>query len=142
MLMRTDPIRELDRLTQQFFGANGNPTRLSAMPMDAYRAGDEFVVLLDLPGVDPDSIDLDVEQNVLTVKAVRPDTAEGVEYQVSERPRGEFRRQLFLGDAVDVDNIQAGYEAGVLILRIPVAEHAKPRKIAVGAAGKRPQINT
>jgi HSP20 family protein len=143
MLMRTDPFRELDRLAQQFFGANGTPARPAAMPLDAYRAGDEYVVVFDLPGVDPDSVEVNVEQNVLTVKAERgARTAEtGVEYQVAERPRGVFSRQLFLGDALDTDHVKAAYEAGVLTLRIPVTERAKPRKIAITAGGGSKQIN-
>ncbi|GAA3820695.1 Hsp20/alpha crystallin family protein [Amycolatopsis tucumanensis] len=140
--MRTDPFRELDRLTQQFFGANGTAARPAAMPMDAYRTGDEYVVAFDLPGVSPDSIEVNVEQNVLTVKAERPgQTKEHVEYQVAERPRGVFSRQLFLGEALDAEHIQAGYEAGVLTLRIPVAEKAKPRKIAISAGSDRKQVN-
>ncbi|MGW4528267.1 Hsp20/alpha crystallin family protein [Amycolatopsis sp. NPDC004378] len=142
MVMRTDPSRELDRLTQQLFGANGTLTRPAAMPMDAYRAGDEYVVAFDLPGVHPDSIGLDVEQDVLTVKAERSGPAEdGAEYQVAELPRGVFSRQLFLGDALDSEHIQASYEAGVLTLRIPVAQRAKPRKIAISAGGDSKQIN-
>jgi HSP20 family protein len=132
MLMRTDPFRELDRFTQQMFGTPGTWSRPTAMPMDAYRSGDEFVVAFDLPGVDPGAIDLDVERNVLTVRAERrPATGEGVEMQVSERPLGVFSRQLFLGDGLDTDHIHASYDAGVLTLRIPVAERAKPRKITV-----------
>jgi len=135
MLMRTDPFRELDRLTQQVFGApaTGSWSRPTAMPMDAYRAGDRFVVAFDLPGVDPDGIDLDVERNVLTVKAERRPSVVGddVEMQVAERPLGVFSRQLFLGDTLDAEHIDASYEAGVLTLRITVAERAKPRKIAV-----------
>lgn len=142
MLMRTDPFRELDRLTQQFFGANGTPARPAAMPMDAYRTGEEYVVAFDLPGVRPDSIDLDVARNVLTVKAERPGPAEDTaEYQVAERPRGVFSRQLFLGESLDAENIQASYEAGVLSLRIPVAERAKPRKIAISSDNETKQIN-
>ncbi|EHR48441.1 molecular chaperone (small heat shock protein) [Saccharomonospora marina XMU15] len=142
MLMRTDPFRELDRLTEQFFGANGTAARPAAMPMDAYRTGDEYVVAFDLPGVSPDSVEVNVEKNVLTVKAERPgQTEEHVEYQVAERPRGVFSRQLFLGEALDTDHIQAGYEAGVLTLRIPVAEKAKPRKIAISAGSGSKQIN-
>ncbi|MEV6904320.1 Hsp20/alpha crystallin family protein [Amycolatopsis sp. NPDC051372] len=142
MLMRTDPFRELDRLTQQFFGANGTTSRPAVMPMDAYRSGNEYVVQFDLPGVAPDSIDLDVERNVLTVKAERsPDYDEGAEVQVSERPRGVFSRQLFLGDTLDADNIAARYDAGVLTLRVPIAEQAKPRRIAISGGGEAKQIN-
>jgi HSP20 family protein len=145
MLMRTDPFRELDRLTQQVFGnVPGTWSRPTAMPMDAYRAGDEFVVAFDLPGVSPDAIELDVERNVLTVKAERRPTAEGehVEMQVAERPLGVFSRQLFLGETLDTENIAANYEAGVLTLRIPVAPQAKPRKIAVTSADtEQKQIN-
>jgi HSP20 family protein len=137
MLMRTDPFRELDRLTQQVFGTGtGTWSRPTAMPMDAYRIGDEFVVAFDLPGVDPGAIELDVERNVLTVKAERRPTAAGdnVEMQVAERPLGVFSRQLFLGDTLDTESIKASYDAGVLTLRIPVAEQAKPRKIAIDNA--------
>jgi HSP20 family protein len=129
MLMRTDPFRELDRL-QQVMGAAARP---AAMPMDAFRDGDTFVVELDLPGVDPDSLDLDVERNVLTVKAERrPSAGEDTEVVIAERPTGSFSRQLFLGDTLDTERIDAAYEAGVLRLRIPVAEQAKPRKIVIG----------
>lgn len=145
MLMRTDPFRELDRLTQQVFGnVAGTWSRPTAMPMDAYRAGDEFVVVFDLPGVSPDAIELDVERNVLTVKAERRPTVTGesVEVQVSERPLGVFSRQLFLGDSLDTEHVNASYDAGVLTLRIPVAEQAKPRKIAITAADPdRKEIN-
>ncbi|MHA6783498.1 Hsp20/alpha crystallin family protein [Pseudonocardia saturnea] len=134
MLMRTDPFRELDRLTQQVFGSTpGTWSRPTAMAMDAYRAGDEFVVAFDLPGVSPEAIELDVERNVLTVKAERRPAATGehVEMQVAERPLGVFSRQLFLGDTLDTDHIDAAYDAGVLTLRIPIAEKAKPRKISI-----------
>lgn len=134
MLMRTDPFRELDRLTQQVFGnSTGTWSRPTAMPMDAYRVGDEFVVSFDLPGVSPDAIELDVERNVLTVKAERRPTpeTEHVEMQVAERPLGVFSRQLFLGDTLDAENISAHYDSGVLTLRIPVAPQAKPRKIEI-----------
>ena len=135
MLMRTDPFRELDRLAQQLVGGStpGTWSRPSAMPMDAYRAGDELVVMFDLPGVTADAIEVDVERNVLTVKAERRPTVHDadVEMQVAERPLGVFSRQLFLGDTLDTDKIHAEYEAGVLSLRIPVAEQAKPRKIDV-----------
>jgi HSP20 family protein len=142
MLMRTDPFRELDRLTQQVFGGTpGTWSRPTAMPMDAWRSGDTFVVAFDLPGVDPDAIELDVERNVLTVKAERRPAVEReqVEMQVAERPLGVFSRQMFLGDTFDTENIAADYEAGVLTLRIPVAERAKPRKITItaGDSGRR-----
>jgi HSP20 family protein len=145
MLMRTDPFRELDRLTQQVFGnVPGTWSRPTAMPMDAYRVGDEFVVAFDLPGVSPDAIELDVERNVLTIKAERRPTVAGdnVELEVAERPFGVFSRQLFLGEALDVEHVSASYEAGVLTLRIPVAEQAKSRKIEISAAeGEKKQIN-
>ncbi|MDQ4021041.1 MAG: Hsp20/alpha crystallin family protein [Actinomycetota bacterium] len=132
MLMRTDPFRELDRLTQQLFNANGTSSRPAVMPMDAYRQGEQFVVHFDLPGADPSSIDLDVERNVLSVKAERiPTYGEDVELQAAERPRGVFSRQLFLGDTLDTDRIEAHYDVGVLTLRIPIAEKAKPRKIEI-----------
>jgi HSP20 family protein len=141
MLMRTDPFRELDRLTQQLFGANGTTTRPAVMPMDAYRAGEQFVVHFDLPGVDPASIDLDVEHNVLTVKAERtPTYGEDAELQVAERPRGVFSRQLFLGDTLDAERIEAHYDAGVLTLRIPIAEKAKPRKIQITRGSSAPKV--
>jgi HSP20 family protein len=146
MLMRTDPFREFDRLAQQLTGAvtPGTWSRPSPMPMDAYRSGDEYVIVFDLPGVSPDAIDLDVERNVLTVKAERRPAAvaEGVEMQVAERPLGVFSRQLFLGDTLDAERISAGYENGVLTVRIPVAAQAKPRKIAIaeGESGSRAVI--
>jgi len=131
MLLRTDPFRDLDRLTQQVLGTNGTLARPSAMPMDAWRAGDTFHVEFDLPGVNPASIDLDVERNVVTVKAERPARASDTELIAAERPRGVFSRQLILGDNLDTENISAGYEDGVLTLQIPVAEQAKPRKISI-----------
>jgi HSP20 family protein len=134
MLMRTDPFREFDRLAQQVLGTGqGTWSRPTAMPMDAYRHGDEFVVEFDLPGVDPDAIELSVERNVLTVRAERRPALRGedVEMQVSERTLGVFSRQLFLGDTLDADHIAADYAAGVLTLRIPVAERAKPRTISI-----------
>lgn len=134
MLMCTDPFRELDRLTQQVFGQNaGTWSRPTAMPMDAYRTGDQFVVSFDLPGVNPEAIELDVERNVLTVKAERRPIEPGgqVEMQIAERALGVFSRQLFLGDTLDTEHIDASYEAGVLTLRMPIAERAKPGKIAI-----------
>ena len=138
MLLRTDPFRDLDRLTDHLFGTL---TRPAGMPMDAYRTGDDVVVHLDLPGVDADSIDLDVERNVLTVRAERRSPApEGAEQIATERPTGLFSRQIFLGDTLNTDHIRASYDAGVLTLRVPVAEQAKPRKICVTGGGKAKQI--
>ncbi|MDQ3763749.1 MAG: Hsp20/alpha crystallin family protein [Actinomycetota bacterium] len=141
MLMRTDPFRELEQWTRQLFGQQGTWARPTVMSMDAYRAGEQFIVQFDLPGVDPASIDIGVERNVLTVKAERtPTTGDGVEVQVAERPSGVFSRQLFLGEALDTERIEASYDAGVLTLRIPVAEQAKPRKIEISAGNKAKQI--
>ncbi|MEW1953169.1 Hsp20 family protein [Terrabacter sp. NPDC080008] len=135
MLMRTDPFRdpfrELDRIAQLAMGATGTAARPSAMPLDAWRDGDVFHVELDLPGVDPASIDLDVERNVVTVRAERPTRASDAELVAAERPRGVFSRQLVLGDSLDTERIEARYDAGVLSLTIPVAEKARPRKIQV-----------
>jgi HSP20 family protein len=142
MLMRTDPFRELDRLTQALFGTDGTRSHPAIMPMDAYREGGQFVVHFDLPGVDPSSIDLNVERNVLTVQAERkPTYGEDVELQAAERPRGVFSRQLFLGDTLDADRVEASYDAGVLTLRIPVAEKAKARKIEIAGTGAPREIN-
>ncbi len=132
VLMRTDPFRELDRLSQQLLGTPARPT---LMPMDAWREGESFLVELDLPGVDPGSIDLDVERNVLTIRAERPDRQGGGEILAAERPRGVFSRQLVLGDNLDLERISAGYSDGVLRLTIPVAERAKPRKISIDVDG-------
>ena len=139
MLMRTDPFRDLDRITQQVFGTAARP---AVMPMDAWREGEDFVVEFDLPGVRPDSVDLDVERNVLTVRAERPGRTGDYEMLASERPRGVFTRQLILGDNLDTENVAANYESGVLTLRIPVAEQAKPRKIVINNRGSdRQEIN-
>ncbi|MFI6808627.1 Hsp20/alpha crystallin family protein [Streptomyces luteogriseus] len=141
MLMRTDPFRELDRLTQQVFGPAAT-TRPSAMAMDAYRSGDDFFVHFDLPGIDPETIELDVERNVLNVRAERRSPApEGAEPLVAERPTGTFTRQLFLGDTLDTERIDASYESGVLTLRIPVAEQAKPRRIQITGGDRRRQLS-
>jgi HSP20 family protein len=137
MLIRTDPVRELDRLTQAL-GHLGTAARPTSMPLDAWRDGDTFVVELDLPGVEHDSIDLDVERNVLTVRADRPLRAGDADLLLAERPKGVFTRQLILGEALDTERVEAAYEAGVLTLRIPVAEKAKPRRIQVVAAGHQP----
>ena len=142
MLMRFDPFRELDRLEQSLGGSRRTP----AMPMDAYRRGEQFIVHFDLPGIDPGSIDLTVEKNVLTVRAERAwPTQDGDDWLVSERFQGTYTRQLFLGETLDAEHITANYEHGVLTLTIPVAEQAKPRKVEVtthSGEAAQPAINT
>ena len=135
MLMRFDPFRDLDRLTQNLWSADTR--RVNAFPMDAYRKGSEFLVHFDVPGIDPDSIELTVEKNVLTVSAERTRHwgEEAEEVVVSERPIGRFNRQLFLGETLDSERIEARCENGVLTLRIPVAEAAKPRKVEISSSG-------
>lgn len=132
MLLRsTDPFRDFDRLTQQLLGTTNRP---AVMPMDAWREGDHFVIELDVPGVNRESIDLDVERNVLTVRAERVARNGDWERLASERPTGVFSRQLVLGDNLDLDRIEATYDDGVLRLVVPVAEKAKPRKIEIGTS--------
>ncbi len=133
MLLRsTDPFRDLDRLTQQMLSSSaGTTNRPAVMPMDAWRKGDRFVIEFDLPGVSPETIDLDIERNVLTVKAERMARYGDWEMLAIERIRGAFSRQLVLGDNLDLTRIEASYDSGVLRLVIPVAERAKPRKIDV-----------
>jgi HSP20 family protein len=128
-LMRFDPFRDLDRFTEQMTTSRA----FRPMPMEAVRRGDEFTVALDLPGVDPDEVDVTVERNVVTIRATRrPVRQEGDEVIVDERPTGEFTRQLFLGENLDPTKLQASYDRGVLTLRIPVAEESKPRKVQIG----------
>jgi HSP20 family protein len=138
MLMRTDPFREFDRLTQQLFDSASRPT---AMPMDAYRKDDWFYVHFDLPGVRPEEVDLTVERNVLTVRAERRGASdENVELIAAERPQGTFTRQLFLGDTLDTDKLEADYDAGVLTVRLPIADEAKPRKVEISGHAERREI--
>jgi HSP20 family protein len=140
MLLRTtDPFRDFDRLAQQLVGTTSRPT---VMAMDAWREGDRFVIEFDLPGVAKESIDLDVERNVLTVRAERVARNGDWEMLASERPKGAFSRQLVLGDNLDLDRIEASYDAGVLQLVVPVAERAKPRKIEVGGGAETVQGST
>jgi HSP20 family protein len=138
VLMRTDPFRDLDRWTQQVFGTAARP---AVMPMDAWRDGDKFIVEFDLPGVKEDSLDLNVERNALTVRAERPGLDQNREMLSAERPRGVFSRQLFLGENLDTDKIEANYHDGVLRLTIPVAEKAKPRRIEISHNGEKTAIN-
>jgi HSP20 family protein len=132
-LVRSDPFRDVDRLFQQLWSAQQSGPRPMTMPMDAYRKEDSFLLLLDLPGVAPDSIELTVEENVLTISAERPAPpgGEGVESVIAERTFGIFTRQVVLGKTLDSERIEAAYERGVLTVAIPVAEQAKPRRIEV-----------
>jgi HSP20 family protein len=132
MLMRFEPFREFDRITEELL----NERRVRQVPVDAYRRGNEFKVDLDLPGADPGSIELTVELDVLTVRATRTSfRAEGDEIQVAERAHGAFSRQLFLGESLDRDHITAVYHDGVLTITIPVAEQAKPHKVEITHIG-------
>ena len=138
MLMRFDPFREIDRVFDQAFST----ARQAGMPMDAYRHGDSFVIHLDLPGVDPSSIDVSTEQNVLTISAERHwEAVEGDEVVANERRQGTFSRQMFLGNALNADEIHATYDNGVLTLTIPVAEKAKARRIEVTSSGQQQAIS-
>jgi len=144
-LVRSDPFRDVDRLFQQLWGEQGgNGSRALTMPMEAYRKDDSFLIRLDLPGVSADAVELTVEENVLTIKAERPapPASERVEVVIAERPYGTFTRQVFLGTNLDTEHIRAEYEAGVLTLAIPVAEHAKPRRIEVTGRGDHQQLAT
>ena len=135
MLMRTDPFRDFDRLVQQVLGT---PARPASMPIDAYRQNDAFVVELDLPGVEAGSIDLTVEKNVLTIHAERRRSiGDDTELVVGERPHGTFSRQLFLGESLDADQLSADYADGVLTLRVPIAERAKPRRVEITTTGSK-----
>jgi HSP20 family protein len=143
MLMRTDPFRQLDTLAQLTRQLAGSMARGTSMPLEAWQQDGEFVVEFDLPGVDPESIDVGVERNVLTVRAERhTHRPQGAEAVADERPEGVFSRELILGDTLDTGRVEARYEDGVLTLRVPVAEQAKPRKVAVQANGAKKEINS
>lgn len=139
MLLRSDPFRELDRLFEAAAGQTANLPR--QVPMNAVRRGDHLYVSFDLPGVAPDSVDLTVERNQLTLTAERRnERSEGDEWLVAERPVGRFTRQLLLGENLDTESIEADYRDGVLHVTIPVAQEAKPRKVSIagGAASAKP----
>lgn len=141
MLMRFDPFRDADRLTDQALSALRG--RGQIMALDAYRRGDEFLLHVDLPGIDPSSIDLTVEKNVLTLSAERSTVVrEGDEVVASERPAGRFSRQLFLGEGLDAGRVSANYEDGVLTVTVPVAEQAKPRRVEVSTTSRQGALDT
>jgi HSP20 family protein len=142
MLMRTDPFRDFDRLAQQVLLGSGTTSRPAVMPMDAWREGDVFRIEFDLPGVAEDTLDIDVERNVLTIRAERPARTGDWEPLAAERPTGLFSRQLVLGENLDLERLEAHYDNGVLSLTVPVAEKAKPRKVQVtrGTSAKQSAI--
>jgi HSP20 family protein len=132
MLLRSATVRDLDRLTARVFDS---ATRNSGARLDAYRIDDTFYIDIDLPGVDPASIDVTVDRKVLTVRAERKRTErEGLQLLVAERPMGTVTRQVFLSESLDTDRLEARYDNGVLTLSIPVIEKAQPRKIEVSGA--------
>ena len=130
-VLRFDPFQDFDRLSRQMLGSGRGPR---SMPMEAYRRGDQFFIHLDLPGVNPDDLQLTVERNVVAVRAERrPFWQQGDEVLVDETPQGSFSRQLFLGDNLDAGHLEASYDQGILTLTIPVAEQAKPRRVEISA---------
>lgn len=142
-VMRFDPFRDFDRLAEQVLGPSGTVRTPRFMPMDVYRDGDAFVLLVDLPGVDPDSIDLNVDNGMLTIRAERMSPeGEDLDWILSERYAGSYMRQLTLGEGVDTDRISASYDTGVLTVTVPVAEKAKPRRIQVTGGGSGTAITT
>jgi HSP20 family protein len=142
MALTFDPFREMDRMAARLLTSGGTERSSSWMPMDLYRSGDHYIVNVDLPGIDPGSIDLDVDANTLTIQAERTiGAADGAQWLAQERPAGRYMRQLGLGNDVDLEKIEATYEHGVLMLTIPVAERAKPRKISVEQRDRRSELS-
>jgi HSP20 family protein len=138
MAMYFDPFRELDRVAGQLLDTRQGP-RL--MPMDLYRDGDHYVLNADLPGIDPGSVDIDVDGQLLTIRAERTvRSQEGVKWIARERSGGSFLRQLNVGQGVDTAGISASYENGVLSVVIPISEKAKPRKIEVQAGAPKTEV--
>jgi HSP20 family protein len=141
MLMRTDPFRELDRMAQQWFGTRGTPVHPTSLPLDAYRDGETFFLHFDVPGMEPGSLDLQVERNVLTISGQRKaDAPDHCTWIAAERPSGSFSRQVFLGDALDTGRVAAHYDAGVLTVTIPIAEQSKPRRVEISGANAATQL--
>lgn len=139
MAMKFDPFRELDRVAGALMDSGQGP-RL--MPMDLFRQGDTYVMHADLPGIDPGSIDVDVDGQLLTIRAERTlSSAQDVKWLARERQSGSFLRQLNIGQGIDRDGIAASYDNGVLSVTIPVSERAKPRKIQI-ESGARPETVT
>jgi len=137
MAMYFDPFRELDRLATSVLDAQRGPR---FMPIDLHRQGDHYILNADLPGIDPGSVDVDVDGQLLTIRAERTARSdEGVKWLAHERPTGSFLRQLNLGDGIDTEHISATYENGVLSVMIPVSERAKPRKVAIQSSVRESQ---
>ncbi len=145
MAMSFDPFSEIDRIASVLIQSRPGPR---VMPVDLYRDGDRYILSADLPGVDPGSVDIDVDGQLLTIRAQRSAArADGAKWLLQERPAGTYLRQFSIGEGVDSANISASYEDGVLRLVIPVSERAKPRKVQVmtqnsaadqGEVGKQP----
>jgi len=129
-----EPLRDLERFANTFFESARPGPRM--MPMDLYRDGDHYVLTADMPGVDPGSVDIDVDGQLLTIRAERTlGEGDGVKWITRERTAGTFLRQLSLGQGIDTDRISASYRNGVLSVTIPVSEKALPRKVAVTTEG-------
>ncbi|GID30698.1 Hsp20/alpha crystallin family protein [Paractinoplanes brasiliensis] len=142
MVLTFDPFRDFDRLAEQMLGSAAGPATM-AMPIDLYRSGDHFVLHCDLAGVDPGSVQVDVDNRVLTIRAERsPRADDDLQWVRRERPTGTFERRLTLGDGVDVSDISATWQDGVLTLTLPVAAAAKPRRIPITVAGERPAVES
>lgn len=145
-MLRFDPFRDLDRLTEQLLGVSAGAPSGSAraprfMPMDLYRKDDAYVLTADLPGVDPESLDVAVDNGVLTVEAERPSpSVDGAQWIAGERFAGTYLRQLSVGDGIDVERISADYDNGVLTVTLPVAEKVKPRKIRIAAPARHTEV--
>ena len=142
LLVRSDPFRDVDRFMQLMMDDSSRRVSAMTMPMDAYRRQDTFLLQFELPGIKADSIDLTIDNNTLIVKAERtaPTLSDGIEVLAAERPHGTFSRQIVLGDGLDTSRVDAQYEDGVLVLSIPVAEEAKPRRIEVRLASSKVEI--
>ncbi|MFQ6324581.1 Hsp20/alpha crystallin family protein [Nocardia sp. CWNU-33] len=140
-MLRFDPFHDIDTVARQLLGEAAGTTRAPRfMPMDLFRAGDHYVLNADLPGVDPGSVDVSVDNGTLTLRAQRSTPSdEGVQWIASERFAGTFMRQLSLGENVDADKISATYNNGVLSVTIPIAEKAKPRRIEISGSSAQPK---
>jgi HSP20 family protein len=137
LLTSFDPFAEFDRLAQRALGATDSGRPHAAMRMDAIRRADDIELRFDLPGIDPGTIEVTVDRGVLTVSAKRAEEyAEGEKPFIRERVMGSFTRRVLLSDTADAENIEAGFDAGVLTVRVPVQEKALPRKVEVRTSAK------